>query len=367
MSLDMNMGMNMNMGVDMNMGTDMNMDMNIDKNIKNGLLEYHAISNDSLKQLLDQVLAGGEVSKEQAIQLIHADLEPLCKAADEIRKRFCGAVFDICTIINGKSGRCSENCKYCAQAACYKTNAKEYPLLPIDEMVEQARYNHDRGMLRFSIVTSGRRLSEKEVDQVCEIVKRIKQEVGIEVCVSAGLLDQRCFQKLHDAGVTRVHNNLESSEHYFPSVCSTHTYEDKKNAIRAARAAGMNICSGGIIGLGESWEDRIDLALTLRELGVKSIPVNVLSPILGTPYEHNVVLSEAEVLRTLAIFRFLNPDASIRMAGGRIELPDKGRKCFESGANAAISGDMLTTSGNTIAKDLAMLHSLGYEMGLYTR
>lgn len=317
-----------------------------------------------VEQLKKKILNGGEINKAEACLLAEADLNELMSAANEIREKMCGNTFDICTIINGKSGRCSENCRYCAQSACYNTRVDEYPLLPAEQMVKQAQYNKDRGVLRFSIVTSGRALSDTEVDKVCEAVRQIRRETGIKVCISGGLMNERQFKRLHAAGADRVHNNLETSQNYFPQVCTTHTYEDKKNAIRAAMAAGMSVCSGGIIGLGESMEDRIDLAMTVRELGILSMPVNVLCPVKGTPYENNPVLSEEEAARTVAIIRFINPKAAIRMAGGRANMADEGRMCFKAGANAAISGDMLTTSGYTIAKDMKMIGELGFKTGL---
>lgn len=317
-----------------------------------------------IQKLKDKIISGEYITKEEAWMLVDADLDSLTKAADELRERFCGNAFDLCTIINGKSGRCSENCKYCAQSACYDTDVEVYSLLPSDEIVEHAKYNKERGVLRFSIVTSGKALSDQEVNQICDTVKRIKMEVGIEVCISGGLLSRQQFIRLFQSGVSRVHNNLETSERYFPSICTTHTYDDKKNAIKAAMEAGLSVCSGGIIGLGETMEDRIDMALTVRSLGIFSMPVNVLCPIKGTPYENNPVLSETEVCRTLAIFRFINPKAAIRMAGGRGMMKFGGKSCFQSGANAAISGDMLTTEGITIAKDIELLKELGYEPGL---
>ena len=315
----------------------------------------------------EQVLSGEMLTKAQAMELVDAPLEELTAAADEIRKAFCGDQFDICTIINGKSGRCSENCKYCAQSAHYCTDVETFPVLPKETVLKEARYNDERGMLRFSIVTSGKALTDEEVDQVCEIFKAIHQETNIATCASHGLLNVEQFRKLKAAGVQRIHNNLETSRRNFPNVCTTHTYDDKIAAIRAAQQAGLNVCSGGIMGLGETMEDRIDMALDLRELGVRSVPVNVLNPIPGTPYEHLPVLTNDEVCRIVAIFRFLIPDASIRMAGGRGLLPDKGRRVFQSGANAAISGDMLTTSGISIETDKAMLQELGYELALWNR
>ena len=317
-----------------------------------------------LERLTDKVLNGDQITKEEAMCLYEQPLSGLCESADRIRRKFCADQFDICTIINGKSGRCSENCKFCAQSAHNHTDTAEYPLLSDEEITGQAKVNHDQGVLRYSIVTSGKRLSDSEVDQMCGTVRKIKDEVGISVCVSFGLLNEEQFRKLKDAGATRVHNNLETSRRNFPNVCTTHTFDDKIEAIRAAQAAGLSVCSGGIMGLGESIEDRIDMALTLRELGIKSVPVNMLNPIPGTPFENNPKLTEEDMRRIVAVYRFILPKASIRLAGGRGLLADKGKSCFTSGANAAISGDMLTTAGITTKTDMEMLQELGYEVRL---
>lgn len=318
------------------------------------------------ERLTEKVLAGEMITRDEALELYEtAPLEALCEAADGIRRHFCGAVFDLCTIINGKSGRCSENCKFCAQSSYYRTESPTYSLLGDEEILEQARYNDERGVKRYSIVTSGRALTDDELSSVCDSVREIRKHSKLSVCVSLGLLTESQFARLRDAGVTRVHNNVETSERNFPNVCTTHTFEDKKEAIRAAKRAGLNVCSGGIVGMGETPEDRIDMALSIRSMGVKSVPVNLLNPIPGTPYEDLPVLSVDEMRRIVAVYRFLIPDASIRLAGGRGLMPDKGRACFQSGANAAISGDMLTTAGITIETDLKMLAELGYEPGLW--
>ena len=318
-----------------------------------------------VRQLKEKVMSGERIGKEEALQLAAAPLEELTEAADEIRRRYCGDTFDICTIINGKSGKCSEDCKFCAQSSRYHTGLKDtYPLLGTEELLKEAKYNADRGVLRYSIVTSGRCLSDREVEQLCDSIRRIKEETDIRICVSPGLLREEQFRRLKEAGADRVHCNLESSERYFPQVCTTHTYEEKTAAIQAAERAGLSVCSGGILGLGESVEDRIDMVLTARKLGVRSIPVNVLNPIPGTPYEKNPVLSGEEILRCTAVFRFLIPDGFIRLAGGRGLMEDKGKKCFQSGANAAISGDMLTTAGITVESDMEMIRSLGYKVSL---
>ena len=319
-----------------------------------------------LKTLTDEVLQGKEISKEEALKLVTAPLQDLCSYADEIRKHFCGNTFDMCTIINGKSGRCSENCKYCAQSAHYCTKIEEYPLLDSDTIVEQAHYNDDRGVLRYSIVTSGKALNDAEIENVCQSIRRIKEETNVKVCVSFGLLNAKQFEKIKQAGVERVHNNLETSRNNFPNVCTTHTFDDKIKAIKSAQSVGLNVCSGGIMGLGETMEDRIDLALSVRELGIKSIPINLLNPIPNTPYESNPILTNDEMCRIVAIFRFINPKSFIRLAGGRGLLEDFGKRCFQSVANAVISGDMLTTTnGMTIEKDMQMVKSLGYEVKLF--
>ena len=313
-----------------------------------------------LEALERKVLDGGAVTREEALWLYEQPLEPLCAAGDRIRAHFCGDGFDLCTIVNGKSGRCSENCRFCAQSAHHHTGAEEYPLMSQEELLAQARKNREQGVLRYSIVTSGKRLPDQEVDEMCRAIRRIREECGIAVCVSFGLLDETQYRKVKQVGASRVHNNLETSRRNFPNICTTHTFEDKVAAIRAAQAAGLSVCSGGIMGLGETVEDRIDMALTLRELGIKSVPVNMLNAIPGTPLEGSERLTVEDMKRIVAVYRFLLPDAAIRLAGGRGLMEDKGEGCFRSGANAAISGDMLTTAGITVETDLAMLERLGY-------
>ncbi len=315
-----------------------------------------------IRTLGREVLNGKMISSNEALWLYEQPLEELCEKADEIREHFCSNRFDMCTIINGKSGRCSEDCRFCAQSAHNHTGAAEYPLLGTEEIVEQARQNDRQGVLRYSIVTSGKRLSDQEVDQMCETVRKIRAETKIAVCISFGLLNEDQYIRLKEAGATRAHNNLETSRRNFPNICTTHTFEDKISAIRAAQAAGLFVCSGGIMGLGETVEDRIDMAITLRELGIKSVPVNMLNPIPGTPFGENKKLTAEDMRRIVAVYRFILPDADIRLAGGRGLIMDKGRGCFCSGANAAISGDMLTTAGITVDTDLKLLKELGYEV-----
>ena len=316
------------------------------------------------KELKEKILDGYIINKKDALLLLNEDLDLLCKYADELREHFCKDSFDMCTIINGKSGKCSENCKYCAQSSHFNTSVEEYPLLDLETIKEDAKYNDEKGVLRYSVVTSGKRLSDKEVDTLCEVYEKIKKETKLSLCASHGLLSFENFQKLKAAGVTRYHNNLEASRNFFPQICTTHTYDDKINTIKAAQMAGLEVCSGGIMGLGETMEDRIDMVLDLREIGIKSIPVNILNPIKGTPMENNRPISKEEAQRIVAIYRFIIPEGTIRLAGGRGLLDDKGRAIFNSGANAAITGDMLTTAGITIDDDMSMLKELGYKVNM---
>lgn len=313
-----------------------------------------------IKALYDRVIGGYLITREEALFLYKGDLVDLTRYADMIRDHFCGNQFDMCTIINGKSGLCSENCKFCAQSSHYNTGSKVYSLLSEEEILADAKKNADQGVMRYSIVTAGRSLSDGEVDRMCQIIRRIKEEVHISVCLSFGLLKEAQFRRLKEAGAERVHNNLEASENFFPSVCTSHSFSDKVQAIRAAQAAGLDVCSGGIMGLGEGIEDRIDMALSLRDLGIESIPVNMLNPIPGTPMEKHESLDEKEMQRIIAVYRFILPKAFIRLAGGRGLMSDKGKACFMSGANAAISGDMLTTAGITVDKDKKLLEELDY-------
>ena len=316
-----------------------------------------------INTLLAKINNHEQITKKDALSLIDAPLEELAQAADSLREKYCGNTFDMCSIINAKSGKCSENCRFCAQSAYYDTAVTTYPLMDTEEIMDMAKHNSDLGVPRFSLVTSGRKLDGNDVQKAAESIHSMKENTNLHICVSMGLLDVDSYRQLKEAGAERVHNNLEASPNFFPSVCSTHTTEDKINAIKAAKEAGLEVCSGGILGLGESMEDRIDMVLTIRELGIKSIPVNVLSPIPGTPFEKNKPLSMDEIRRTVAIFRFLIPDGAIRLAGGRGNMPDHGKLLFQSGANACITGDMLTTSGYTIESDTKMLNELGYVIG----
>ncbi|HAQ55148.1 MAG TPA: biotin synthase BioB [Anaerovibrio sp.] len=291
--------------------------------------------------------------------LLNTPLEKLQQGALKLQQHFCGKHVDLCTIINARSGRCGENCRYCAQAACHKTGVDEYDFLSTEEILENAKANEAAGVNRIALVTSGRALSGKDFEKALATYRVMKDKLTIKLCASHGIISREQFKKLREAGVTRYHHNIETSERYFPKICTSHTYDDRIRTIKAAQAEGLEVCSGGIIGMGEGWQDRIDMAFALQELGIQSIPINILVPIPGTGLEHQAPISSDDALRTLAIFRFINPTANIRMAAGRKVLPENGATAFQGGASASITGNMLTTSGTTIKEDMGLLKKLG--------
>lgn len=316
-----------------------------------------------MKDLANQIIAGGRLERGYDFNLfLTTNLDELLEGSNMIRDALCGEKVDLCTIINGRSGRCSENCKFCAQSSHNYTEIKEYNFLKPDVIVEDCKKNEANGVHRYSIVTAGRSLRDKDFDTAIKSYKKLHEECNIELCASHGFLTEEQLICLKEAGVSMYHTNIETSMANFPNICTTHTYEDKINQIKLVQKVGLKVCSGGIIGMGESWDDRIDMAISLSELQVESIPVNVLMPIKGTYYENLKPLSENDILRTIAIFRYINPTAYIRMAAGRSYFKDGGAKIFLSGANATITGDMLTTVGNNTIQDKKMLTNLGFDI-----
>lgn len=316
-----------------------------------------------MRQLAEEIAAGRRLTRQDDLTVfLNADLEELKAGAGHIRRALCGDRADMCTIINGRSGRCGEDCKFCAQSCHHHTQVQEYPFLAQDEIVAECLKNEAAGVNRFSIVTAGRNLTGEEFQQALEAYRRMRRESGLVLCASFGFQSEEEFRALKEAGVEHYHANIETSRRNFPNICTTHTYDDKVENIRRARRAGLGICSGGILGMGETWEDRLDMAVSLAELEVQSIPLNLLRPIPGTPFERLEPISNEDVLRTVAFFRYINPTAWIRMAAGRGQFPDGGAELFRSGANAVLTGDMLTTTGSNMADDRAMLASLGYRL-----
>lgn len=316
----------------------------------------------ALASLADEIIRGRRLARgDDFAPLLDAPLGELCAQADRIRRELCGNRFDLCSIVNGKSGRCPENCRFCAQSAHHRAGIAEYPFLGEDAIVAECRRNAEQGARRFAIVTAGRSLSGDGFEKALAAFRALRRECPeMKLCASLGLLTDGQFARLRETGVTTVHCNIETSRRFFPEICTTHAFGDKLACIGRARAAGLAVCSGGIVGMGETWEDRIDMALTLAELDIRSVPVNVLRPIAGTPLAGLSGLPADDILRIGALFRFILPAAFIRFAAGRRALPDSGTRAFRSGMNAAITGDMLTTSGNPIPADLLLLSRLGF-------
>lgn len=313
-----------------------------------------------LNKLANEIIEGRRLTSKDHLEFLkNVSLESLSAEADRLRKHFSGDTVDLCSIISGKSGRCTEDCKYCAQSAFNHTGCDVYDLLDYDTIYEKASSDMAEGVNRFAIVNSGWGPTDEEFEKLIDIYTRLSKALPISLCASLGFLTAEQFQRLYAAGVRRYHNNIETSRRFFPDICTTHLFEDKLENIRRAQSVGLVVCSGGIIGMGETMDDRIDMALTLSELGIRSIPINVLIPIRNTPLENLPILSEEEILRTVSIFKFINPEADIRLAAGRRLISGNGEAAYKSGASAAITGNMLTTTGSTIKNDTALLKNIG--------
>ncbi len=318
----------------------------------------------NVNELKQKALKGEKISHEEGLWLlVEADEAELFAAAEEITQKCAARKFDMCSIINARSGKCSENCAWCAQSAHFTTGVDCYPLLDKEECLRHAQYNEKQGVERFSLVTSGRKLNGREVEKLQGIVEYLGENTDLKLCASLGLMGKEELEKLYKSGVRRYHCNLETAPSYFAQLCTTHTMDEKIATLKAAREVGMKLCSGGIISMGESDSQRVEFALTLRELDVDSVPINILQPIKGTPLENCARLSDKEILRTVAMFRFVHPTAYLRFAGGRSSLGEFVlRRALKIGVNAAIVGDLLTTIGSTVEEDKEIIKECGYEL-----
>lgn len=318
-----------------------------------------------IHEIEQRLLQGGKLSEQEALQLddiIDAHRDEIYTLAAALTQKFGSRRFDSCSIVNARSGRCPEDCKWCAQSAHYKTSADVYPLISRTDCLKAAELNRNHGIRRFSLVTSGRKMTGRDLATACEYIRDINAEGGLQLCASMGLLNSDELRQLLDAGIHRYHCNLESAPSHFATLCSTHSIEEKMATIRAAKALGMEICSGGIIGMGETRRQRIELGIKLWEADPVSIPINILCPIPGTPLEGQEAISEQDILDTVAIFRLMHPRVVIRFAGGRMALSrDAQRKAMHLGVNGSIMGDMLTTLGAQVADDKTLVAEAGYE------
>lgn len=317
-----------------------------------------------IKDLADKVLGGDTLTRDEALQLTSietSDILLLAAYANKIREHYVGNTVDMCGVINARSGLCSEDCKFCAQSGYHHTNTPVYPLLSAKELLEKAREAEDNGATRVSLVTSGRgMINDPDFERIVEAIQNINAKTRLAVCANLGSITPLQARYLAAAGVRRYAHNLETSRRFYPEICTTHSYQDRLDTIEAVQAAGMELCTGGIIGLGETWEDRVMLAFTLQKLQVASIPVNILNPIPGTALAGSPPLRPLDIVKTFAIFRFLLPDRVIRPAGGReINLRDLQGLLMLSGANGLIIGNYLTFKGRHAVDDFMMIHDAG--------
>ncbi len=316
-----------------------------------------------LEEIKEKALRGESATKEEAEWLsVYENLDELCDAACEVARKWQGTGVDSCSIVNARSGQCGEDCKWCAQASRHHTGCLTYNFLDAEEVMRAAKANDEAGIRKLSLVTSGRKVVKKDLEKFCDVFRMLKDNTDLHLCASMGLLDEEEMQMLKEAGVRRYHCNMETSSKFFKTLCTTHSPEDKKRTIEAARRCGLEICSGGIIGMGESMADRIDFAFELLDLDVDSVPVNILNPIKGTPLQDTPLISEEEIIRTIAVFRFILPIKSLRFAGGRMRLSHESMlRIMKGGMNGVLMGDMLTTVSNTIADDRVLFKEAGLE------
>ena len=314
----------------------------------------------------DKVLGGEKISMKDLLPLVGAkgpDILDLAAVANRVREEFNGNEIDLCSLLNVKSGRCSEDCVFCAQSAHYKTEAPVYPLMDMNRIVEEAREAQKKGTGRFCLITSGRELNDKEFETILKALDRIRKETTLDLDCSLGTLSEERAEALKKVGVTRYNHNVETSESHFPQICSTHSFGDRVQTIEVLKDRGFSICCGGIIGLGESPQQRLELAFSLRQLGIDCIPFNILNPRPGTPLEHSESVPPIEIIKTIALFRLILPKGTIKIAGGReANLRDLQSLALLAGANGLILGNYLTTLGRSAEDDLAMIRDLGFNI-----
>jgi len=315
-----------------------------------------------IKHLEEKVLGGSHVTKEDALYIADVsgtELFELFASANKIRNYFMGNTVGLCSIVNAKSGACPEDCSFCAQSFRSKAKIEIYPLISKEKIIQKAREAKKSGTIRFSIVTSGKRISELNLLQIEDMIAEIR-EIGLIPCASLGMLGERELSILRSAGLDRYHHNLETSEGFFSRICSTHSYADKLRTINAVKSVGLSICSGGIFGMGESWQDRIDMAFLLKELDVDSVPINFLIPIKGTPLDNRAPLHPFEALKIISLYRYIFPQKEIRICGGRMQiLGEFNSMVFLAGADSLLIGNYLTTSGRNYEDDLRLIETYG--------
>ncbi|MBN1831520.1 MAG: biotin synthase BioB [Deltaproteobacteria bacterium] len=318
-----------------------------------------------IEQYVQEALNNDGVSPSASQELFEIEdtlLPLLFHGASRIRDQFNGGEIKLCAIVNAKSGRCPEDCAFCAQSAHHKTRIDAYPLMSPREVLQKARKAAAMGAKHFSIVTSGTTVEGKDLKKVVETLLLLKKETGLSLCASLGIITRNTADRLKESGLSRYHHNLETAPSFFSKICTTHSYEDDLNTLKYAKKAGLEVCSGGIFGLGESPKQRLELAYTLKQAGINSVALNFLNPVPGTPLQKTEPLRPLELLKSVALFRFILPRKDIRICGGReYGLRDLHPLVFWAGANGIMIGDYLTTKGRDYQADLQMIRDLGLE------
>ena len=322
--------------------------------------------NDFVKTLAERILAGGApCSREEALRLTQSeiDIHDLMYWANKIRDKFCGKEIRACSIVSVRTGGCTEDCAFCAQSSRYKTNSPVHNFLPADEVKRASQSAKKAGAYALGVVMSGYGPREKDMDVLVDYMKAIGDAGGIEKHASLGIMSDAQVKRLKDAGMVCCNHNLETSRRFFNNICTTHSYDERVETLKALRANGVKICSGGLFGMGETWEDRVDLALDLRELGSVNVPMNFLNRVDGTPMSERPPMDPWEILRTISLYRFLLPDRDLGVYGGReVNLRDLQSLIFMAGANALMVGNYLTTAGRPAELDKQMVKDMGLEL-----
>ena len=311
-----------------------------------------------------KIINGYRLTYAEALKLLKTwSDDELFTLANDLREHFLGRKLSTCMIMNAKSGKCTEDCKWCSQSVFHNTDVKVYDFVREEEVWAKANLAENKKVEFFSLVTSGRKLSAKQVKRATQLYRKARQIYpSLNFCASMGLLNKSELQELYSAGVRRYHCNIETAPSLFPTLCSTHTQQQKLKTIKWAKEVGMEVCSGGIIGMGESMKQRIEMAVLLQKLQILSIPINVLIPIKGTALEQAKPLTDKELLQTFALFRIINPEADIRLAGGRVRICHIQDKALQCGVSASMVGNLLTTTAYDIDEDIKHFKELNYEL-----
>lgn len=307
------------------------------------------------------MITENKLSKDELLKFYNMDLNELLK----ISSKYVKDTVEFCSIVNARNGKCSQNCKYCAQSSHYCTNIESYPLIPTEDVIQAAEESKANKADRFAVVTSGKTPDEEDFEKVIDMIKAVNGVDGIKSCASIGILNEEQAKQLADAGLKRFHHNINTSESYYPQVCTTHTWQDRLKTCRLVKKYGMELCCGVILGMGESIEQRIEMAMELAEIQPESIPINILMPIPQTPFENYLdKIDEENVLRTLAVFKIANPNSVLRFCGGRMRLSQENQeKALCTCVEGILIGNYLTTVGKSPKEDIETVKKLGKNIG----